>query len=89
MNMESNNEKARKLTLQAKHILWRYVLFLVVTYVGFVVMTSLIGDFSDPELQSIFYIEIGLFVAIVSVLWLAIYKALRAVRLFKKKEEWR
>ncbi len=86
MNMESNNDKASKLTKQARLILVRYVFTLVIVYIGFVVMTSL-SNLSDSS--SVMYIEIVLFLVIVSVLGLVIYKTALAAWLFKQKEEWR
>jgi len=84
--MESNHDKANKLTFEARKLLVRYVFALVVIYIGFVIMTSLSDLNDEPSVRNI---EIGLAMAIIVVLGIVIFKTVSALRLLKMKEDWR
>ncbi len=83
MNMGFNRDIGRKEILHARNLFMRYVLVLVVIYVGFSVMTELL----DQNDESVRYIEVGIAGAIFAVLGLVIFKVLRALRLFKKDKQ--
>ena len=87
MIMGFNRDIGRKEILHARNIFMRYVLMLVVTYVGFSIMTSLLENVTEMEQQSIKYIEYGLVAAIFVVLGIILYKVILALRLFKKDRE--
>ena len=83
MNMGFNKDIGRKEILHARNLFMRYVLMLVVIYVGFSVMTELL----EQEGESVMWIEFGLAFAIFAVLGIIIFKVLRALRLFKKDKQ--
>ncbi len=85
MNMESDREIGSKQISQAKHLFMRYVLMLVIVYIGFVIMTELL----EQRNESVRIIEFGLFAVIMVVLGITIYKIAYGLRLIKKSEEWR
>lgn len=83
MNMGYNADLARKQIAQARKILWRYVMMLVIVYIGFVVMTELLPS-SELFNESVFFIEVILVAVIMSVVGFAIIKLVKAVSLFKR-----
>jgi len=81
--MGFNKDIGRKEIIHARNLFMRYVLMLVVIYVGFSVMTELL----EQEGESVMWIEFGLAFAIFAVLGIIIFKVLRALRLFKKDKQ--
>ena len=86
MNMGYNSDLAREQILQARHLLWRYVMFLVIVYIGFVVMTELLPS-NELFNDSAFFIEVVLVAAILSIVAFAIIKLVKAVSLFKRDKQ--
>ncbi len=83
MNMGFNKDIGRKEILHARNLFMRYVLMLVVIYIGFSIMTEIL----DQKDESVMYIEYGIVLAIFGVLGIIIFKVLRALRLFKKDKQ--
>ena len=81
--MGFNKDIGRKEILHARNLFMRYVLMLVVIYIGFSIMTEIL----DQKDESVMYIEYGIVLAIFGVLGIIIFKVLRALRLFKKDKQ--
>jgi len=62
----------------------QYVVMLMIMYIGFVVMTSMLEGLEDSA--AVMYIEFALVGIIMGLLGFVIYKLIRGIRLLKKDE---
>jgi len=62
----------------------QYVVMLMIMYIGFVVMTSMLGGLEDSN--AVLYIEFTLVGIIMGLLGFVIYKLIHGIRLLKKDE---
>ncbi len=81
---QNNKEEGTAEIKKAMAVMKQYVTMLLIMYIGFVVMTSMLSGLEDSI--AVMYIEFALVGIILGLLGFVIYKLIRGIRLLKKDE---